>query len=199
MKKVTLCNRLGETKEVQLDLSLGYLLLGPIYLYIKGMILRAISLTLVYIVMLWKGIFSLLKDGLISLGVSSNLEFLDTLDSLYWWLLGFLIVFHVIYALVLPRIEVKKLFKKSYVPYSEIDTQLLIKVNLAKVGTLSYLSAFKTVDGVQGKIKMGNSKTLEKELQELKELLKEGMITKDEYETKRAMAIMRVGKDKKKK
>ena len=60
-----------------------------------------------------------------------------------------------------------------------------------KVGTLSYLSAFKTVDGVQGKIKMGNSKTLEKELQELKELLKEGMITKDEYETKRAMAIMR--------
>ena len=43
----------------------------------------------------------------------------------------------------------------------------------------------------EGKIKVGNSKDLQKELDELKQLLKEGMITKDEYETKRAMAIMR--------
>ena len=58
------------------------------------------------------------------------------------------------------------------------------------------MSSFKAVDGVQGKIKMGNSKDLAKELEELKQLLKEGMISKDEYETKRAMAIMRSGSKK---
>ena len=92
---------------------------------------------------------------------------------------------------------IRKLFKKGYVPYAEIDTQILIKYNLVKVGTLCYLSSFKAVDGVQGKIKMGNSKNLEKELDELKQLLKEGMINKDEYETKRAMAIMRSSNTKK--
>ena len=88
--------------------------------------------------------------------------------------------------------------KKGYVPYSEIDTQILIKHDIVKVGTMCYLSSFKAIDGVQGKIKMGNSKDLDKELEELKQLLKEGMLTKDEYETKRAMAIMRSGNSKKK-
>ena len=38
---------------------------------------------------------------------------------------------------------------------------------------------------------MGNSKNLIKELDELKDLLKEGMLSKDDYEKKRAEAIMR--------
>jgi hypothetical protein len=88
--------------------------------------------------------------------------------------------------------------KDGYAPYCEIDTQLLIKYKLAKVGTQCYLASFKAIDGVQGKIKMGNSKDLAKELEELKQLLKEGMLTKDEYETKRAQAIMRCGTTKKK-
>lgn len=198
MKQVTLATREGKTEEVKLDLSLGYLLLGPIYLLIKGLVIRGVALLLVYVVFLWKGIFLLIKDLLVKWGVSaSSLCFLNSLNNLYWWLLGALLVIHIVLTILVPRMRIKKLFKKGYVPYAEIDTQLLIKYNLAKVGTLCYLSSFNAVDGVQGKIKMGNSKDLDKELKELKELLKDGMISKDEYETKRAMAIMRVGKNKK--
>ena len=93
---------------------------------------------------------------------------------------------------ITPKIVVKKLLRKrGYVPYSDIDAQLLIKHSLAKVGTMSYLANYKPVHGVQGKIKIENTENLNKKLDELAQLLKEGMITKDEYETKRAMAIMR--------
>ena len=45
---------------------------------------------------------------------------------------------------------------------------------------------------MQGKIKIENTEELNKKLEELAELLKSGMITKDEYNTKRAEALMNV-------
>ena len=87
---------------------------------------------------------------------------------------------------------IKKLLRRGYVPYSEIDAQLLVKHSLTKVGTMCYLANFKPVNGVQGKIKIENSAELSKKLEELAQLLKEGMITKDEYNTKRAEALMNV-------
>ena len=198
MKRVTFANTKAETKEVNINFSLGYFLLGPIYYLYKVMIVRGILLLLAYVAIIYKGFFPLVKDVLVHFGVNGeNLGFFDTLGEFYWWLLGILAVVHVVLTLITPRMVIKKLLKRGFVPYCEIDTQILIKHNLVKVGTLCYLSSFKAIDGVQGKIKMGNSKDLQKELDELKELLKEGMITKDEYETKRAQAIMRSGSSKK--
>ena len=196
MKRVTFANTAGETKEVNVRLSLGYLFFGPLYYLYKVMIVRGLILALVYVAVIYRGFLPLVKDLLIKWGVNGDLAIFDKLYDSYFWLLGILAVVHILLVLITPRFVVKKLFKKGFVPYAEIDTQILIKHNLAKVGTLCYLSSFKAIDGVQGKIKMGNSKDLQKELDELKQLLKEGMITKDEYETKRARAIMRSG-DKK--
>jgi hypothetical protein len=169
-----------------------YLIFGPLYTFFRGIIVRSLLLILMYVVLIYRGIFPAFKSLLEGWGVTGeHLHFLDTCYDMYWWLLGALAVIHVLMAFIAPRMIVKKLLRKGYVPFSEIDTQRLIKYNLAKVGTLCYLSSFNAVDGVQGKIKMGNSKNLDKELEELKELLKDGMITKDEYETKRAQAMMR--------
>lgn len=198
MKRVTFANTNAETKEVNINFSLGYFLLGPIYYLYKVMIVRGLLLLLAYVAIIYKGFFPLIRDLLINWGVNSeSLSFVDVIGDLYWYLLGILAVVHIILTLITPRFVIKKLLKRGFVPYCEIDTQILIKHNLAKVGTMCYLSSFKAIDGVQGKIKMGNSKDLQKELDELKELLKEGMISKDEYETKRAMAIMRSGSKKK--
>ena len=195
MKKVTFANTNAETKEVNVHFSLGYFFFGPIYDLCKGLIVKGVLLLVVYLAIIFPGAVSLIKDILVNFGVGEDkLEFFDKLPGLYWWLIAALGVLHIIVTLITPRFVIKKLLKRGFVPYCEIDTQILIKHNLVKVGTLCYLSSFKAIDGVQGKIKMGNSKNLEKELEELKELLKEGMITKDEYETKRAMAIMRSGK-----
>lgn len=197
MKRVTLANTQQDTKEVNINFSVGYFFLGPIYHLCKGMIVRGILLTLVYLLVIGLGFFPLYKEALANNLDSSVMKFLDDASNFYWWLVGVLIVVHVLLALLTPRMIVIKLLKLGYVPYCEIDTQILIKRNLVKVGTLCYLSSFKAIDGVQGKIKMGNSKNLAKELEELKELLKDGMISKDEYEEKRAMAIMRSGNNKK--
>lgn len=192
MKKVTLANTQGKAKEINVKFSWGYLFLGPIYYFAKVMIFRGILLTLLYVLVLWYGLFDLLHPLLLNMQVPAQyVGWMPMVKNLYWWLVGVLAVFHLLMAFITPRKVIKKMFKKGYVPYCEIDTQLLIKHNLAKVGTQCYLSSFKAIDGVQGKIKIGNSKDLQKELDELKQLLKEGMITKDEYETKRAMAIMR--------
>lgn len=189
MKKVTLSNMNGETKEINIKFSFPYLFLGPIYYFAKVMIVRGLILLALYTIVILACLtpfVDLLK-----------IPFLESHPNLCWWSVGVLFVVHLLLAFLTPRAVVRKLFKRGYVPYAEIDTQMLIKYNLAKVGTLCYLSSFKAVDGVQGKIKMGNSKNLEKELDELKQLLKEGMLTKDEYETKRAMAIMRSSNNKK--
>ena len=196
MKRVTFANTAGETKEVNVRLSLGYLFFGPLYYLYKVMIVRGLILALVYVAVIYRGFLPLVKDLLIKWGVNGDLAIFDKLYDSYFWLLGILAVVHILLVLITPRFVVKKLYKKGFVPYAEIDTQILIKHNLAKVGTLCYLSSFKAIDGVQGKIKMGNSKDLQKELDELKQVLQEGMITKDEYATKRARAIMRSG-DKK--
>ena len=192
MKRVTLANTNGETKEINIRFSLGYFFFGPLYHFFKVMIVRGLLLSVLYFVVIFRNLSTIIKEVLIDKGIGiEELKFLDVIYDSYWWLLGVLGVIHILLTLITPRMVIKKAFKQGYVPYSEIDTQLLIKHNLAKVGTLCYLSSFKSKDGVQGKIKMGNSKDLQKELDELKQLLKEGMITKDEYETKRAQAIMR--------
>ena len=194
MKSVTLARSSGEAKEVNVYFSLEFFFLGPLYWLYKGIILRGILLTLGYVVVLWKGFFGLIQKLLVSWGVNeASLSFLDTLDGLYIYLLIGLAVLHILLAFITPRVIIKKHRKDGYVPYCEIDTQIMIKHKLAKVGTQCYLASFKAIDGVQGKIKMGNSKELAKELDELKQLLKDGMLTKDEYETKRAQAIMRCG------
>lgn len=191
MKKVTVANTAGNAKEVNVKISFGYLFFGPFYYLAKGMVIRGILLLLLYAIVLWYGVFDLIHPLLVGLVPGMYIDWMLKVKDFYWPLLGALAVVHVLMVFIAPRKYIKRLFKKGYVPYCEIDTQMLIKANLAKVGTQCYLSSFKAIDGVQGKIKVGNSKDLQKELDELKELLKEGMITKDEYETKRAMAIMR--------
>ena len=192
MKRVTLANTEGKAKEVNVKFSFGYLFFGPLYYLAKGMIFRGLLLLVLYVAVLWYGLFPMLHPLLLQVNVPNQyIDWMLKMNELYWILVGALAVVHVLLVFITPRAVVKKLFKKGYVPYCEIDTQILIKQNLAKVGTQCYLSSFKAIDGVQGKIKVGNSKDLQKELDELKDLLKEGMITKDEYETKRAMAIMR--------
>ena len=198
MKRVTLANREGKAKEVNVKFSFGYLVFGPLYYFAKGIIVRGLLLTILYVAVLWYGLFDLLHPVLLGWNVPANyIEWMPKVSEVYWITVGVLAVVHVLLSFITPRLVVKKAFKKGYVPYCEIDTQLLIKHNLAKVGTQCYLSSFKAIDGVQGKIKVGNSKDLEKELDELKQLLKDGMLTKDEYEEKRAMAIMRSGNKKK--
>jgi uncharacterized membrane protein len=191
MKRVTFANTEGNAKEVNIKISFGHLLFGPFYYLAKGMVFRGILLLLLYVVVLWYGLFDLIHPLLAGHVPGMYIDWMLHVKNFYWILVGILAVIHVLLVFITPRAVVKRLFKKGYVPYCEIDTQMLIKGNLAKVGTQCYLSSFKAIDGVQGKIKIGNSKDLQKELDELKELLKEGMITKDEYETKRAMAIMR--------
>lgn len=192
MRKVTLANSSGETKIVNIKFSWQYLLIGPLYLIYKNAILRGLLLTLLYILIICGGNEYLKNLFLGNLEVGKQIiSILDFMSKFYWTLIGVLVIIHLLMAIITSRTVIKKLYKKGYVPFAEIDTQLLIKYNLASVGTLCYLSSFKAIDGVQGKIKMGNSKDLEKELEELKQLLKDGMLSKDEYETKRAMAIMR--------
>lgn len=198
MKSVTLAKASGESKEINLYFSLEYLLFGPVYYLWKVMIVKGLTLSLLYVAVIWKGFFTFAKQLLVGWGVAEiGLGFFDTLDQWYWYLLIGLGVLHLILCFLTPRFVIKKAMKSGFVPYCEIDTQLLIKHKLAKVGTQCYLSSFKPIDGVQGKIKMGNSKDLAKQLDELKQLLKEGMLTKDEYETKRAEAIMMSDKAKK--
>lgn len=197
MKKVTLVNTNGDTKEISVRFSFGYFFFGPLYHFFKVMIVRGLLLSILYFVVIYRDLMRIIKDLLVEKGINpESLKVMDFVYDRYCWLLGVLGVVHILLALITPRMVIKKSFRQGYVPYSEIDTQLLIKHNLAKVGTLCYLSSFKSKDGVQGKIKMGNSKDLQKELDELKQLLKEGMLTKDEYETKRAQAIMRSGSKK---
>ena len=198
MSTVTFARPTGEHKEINVHFSVGYFLFGPLYLLFKGVILRGLVLALAYVVILWKGLFGNIKSLLVNWGVNeTHLGFFDKLGEWYWYLMIGLAIAHVILTFVVPRIIVRKTLRNGFVPYCEIDTQILIKNRLAKVGTLCYLSSFKAIDGVQGKIKMGNSKDLGQELEELKQLLKDGMLTKDEYEAKRAEAIMRTPKKSK--
>lgn len=192
--KAKLVKRSGEEKELSLIFSWGYFFFGPFYFLYYNFILRFLLASLIYTFCIWKNAGVKLVGLLTSWGVKENLvAFLEVPGKYYFITLGVIIGIHIILCFVLPKLVVKKLLhKKGYMPYSEIDAQLLVKYALAKVGTKCYLSNYKPIHGVQGKIKIENTEDLNKKLDELAELLKEGMITKDEYNTKRAEALMNV-------
>lgn len=196
--KARLVKRSGESKELSLIFSWGYFFFGPFYYMFYKMILRGLLLLVAYAFCIWKGAGKLLADALVAWGVNSKyVSFLELPGKYYFITLGVIIGVHLILCFITPKIVVRKLLhKKGFVPYSEVDAQLLVKYSLAKVGTMCYLSNNKPIKGVQGKIKIENSQELNKKLDELAQLLKEGMITKDEYNRKRAEALMDVATKK---
>lgn len=197
--KATLVRRTGEKKELSLIFSWGYFFFGPFYYLAYKRFFRFFILTAVYVFGFWKQCGTLLVELLSKWGVDAEyIEFLKIPGEYYWITLGVMIVLHVAISFITPKIIIKRLLhKRGYVPYSEIDAQLLVKHSLVKVGTVPYLANFKPINGVQGKIKIENTAELNKKLDELAQLLKEGMITKDEYNTKRAEALMNVASKKK--
>ena len=196
--KAKLVKRTGEEKELSLIFSWGYFFFGPFYYLGYKLVWRFLLLTLVYVYGIWKNSGVLLVKLLGSWGVAEKyVSFLEILGKHYFVTLGIIIGLHLVLCFVTPRIIIRRLVhKKGYVPYSEIDAQLLVKHSISKVGTMSYLNNNKPIKGVQGKIKIENTQELNKKLDELAELLKSGMITKDEYNTKRAEALMNVSSKK---
>lgn len=196
--KIKMVKRTGESKEFSLIFSWAYFFFGPLCYIFNKLVFRGLLLLLIYIFAIWKDAGSFLVDTFASWGVKEKfVNFLEIPGDYYFITLGVLIGIHFILSFVTPKIVVKKMLRKrGYVPYSEIDAQLLVKYSLAKVGTKCYLSNYKPINGVQGKIKIQNTEELSKKLEELAQLLKEGMITKDEYNTKRAEALMNVASKK---
>ena len=192
--KVKLVKRSGESKELSLVFSVGYLLLGPIYYLIYKHFWKFLGLTLLYVFALWKQCGYYLVKLFEKMGVASKyVSFLEIPGKNYWITLGVIVGIHIVMCFVTNRVLIKQLLKKrGFVPYSEVDAQILVKYSLAKVGTVPYLANFKPINGVQGKIKIENTAELNKKLDELAQLLKEGMINKDEYNAKRAEALMNV-------
>lgn len=197
--KATLVRRTGEKKELSLIFSWGYFFFGPFYYLAYKRFFRFLILTAVYVFGFWKQCGVEVVNLLVKWGVNLKyVEFLKVPGEHYWVTVGIMVGLHVVICFITPKIIIKRLLhKRGYVPYSEIDAQLLVKHSLAKVGTIPYLANFKPMNGVQGKIKIENTAELNKKLDELAQLLKEGMITKDEYNTKRAEALMNVASKKK--
>lgn len=196
--KAKLVKRTGEQRELFLTFSWGYFLFGPFYYLFNGFVGRFIFLSLIYVYGIWKEAGARLVELLVSFGIDEKyVSFLKFPGDHYYITLGIVIGLHFILSFISSKVVAKVLLrKKGYVPYSEIDVQLLIKHSLAKVGTMSFLSNYKPIHGVQGKIKIENTEELNKKLEELAELLRTGMITKDEYNTKRAEALMNVSTKK---
>ena len=192
--KANLIKRTGERKKISLLFSLGYFFLGPLYYLFNKLFFRFLFLTIIYVFCIWKQCGEYLVDLFVNIGVDSKyVEFLKIPGEHYWITIGVIAGLHLVLSFITPKVIIKHLLhKKGYVPYSEIDAQLLVKHSLAKVGTIPYLANFKPINGVQGKIKIENTAELNKKLDELAQLLKEGMINKDEYNTKRAEALMNV-------
>lgn len=192
--KANLVRRTGESKQLSLVFSCGYFFFGPFYYLYYKLVGRFLLLSLAYVFCIWKNAGVMLVKWLVSMGISERyISFLKVPGNYYFITLGVIIGIHIILSFATPRIIVRRLLhKKGYVPYSEIDAQLLVKHSLAKVGTIPYLANNKPIKGVQGKIKIENTVELNKKLDELAQLLKEGMITKDEYNTKRAEALMNI-------
>lgn len=192
--KVRLVKRSGEEKKLSLIFSIGYLIFGPFYYLFNKMIFRFLGLTIIYVLCFWKQCGLHLFNLLVSWGIEAKyIEFIKIPGQYYYITLGVIIGIHLIMCFITPKVVVKKLVhKRGYIPYSEIDAQLLVKHSLSKVGTMCYLANYKPIKGVKGKIKIENNEELEKTLDNLAQLLNEGMITKDEYNTKRAEALMNV-------
>lgn len=196
--KTKLVTRRGESKELSLIFSWGYFCFGPFYYLKYKMIFRFLLLLIIYVFGIWKQCGSYLVDLLVSWGANEKyVSFLEWPGEHYWVTIGVIVGLHIVISFITPRVIINYLLhKKGFLPYSEIDAQILVKYSLAKVGTLCFLGNFKTIHGVQGKIKIENDAELSKKLDELAQLLKEGMITKDEYNTKRAEALMNVSNKK---
>lgn len=196
--KAKLIKRSGEYKELSLIFSIGYFFLGPIYYLLYKRFWRFLVLSVIYVFGLWKQCGEYLFEFAISRGLDIKyIEFLKVPGQYYWITLGVVVGLHIVISFVTPKIIIKKLLhKQGYVPYSEIDAQLLVKYSLAKVGTVPYLANFKPINGVKGKIKIENTAELNKKLEELASLLKDGMITKDQYNTKRAEVLMNLASKK---
>ena len=192
--KVMLVKRTGESKKLSLVFSWGYFFFGPCYYLKYKMIFKFLGLAFIYVFGIWKQCGEYLVKAFVSWGLDAKyVEFLKVPGEHYFTTLGIVIGIHLVMSFVAPRVIVRKLLRKrGYVPYSEIDAQVLVKYSLAKVGTIPYLANFKPINGVKGKIKVENSEGLNKKLDELAQLLKEGMITKDEYNQKRAEVLMNV-------
>jgi len=192
--KTKLVKRSGEKKELSLIFSWGYFFFGPLYYLVYKFVWRFLLLTTVYVYGLWKNCGTMLVKLLVSFGVEQKyVSFLEFPGENYFVTLGIVIGLHIVLSFITPKVIIRNLVhKRGYVPYSEIDAQLLVKHSISKVGTMCYLNNNKPIKGVQGKIKIENTQELNKKLDELAQLLKEGMITKDEYNTKRAEALMNV-------
>lgn len=181
----------GDKRSVTLGFSLFYFLFGPLYLFWRLFIVRFFILLPIYLIGIWPKCLVHFGVWLNTLGVET--KFTNFLAYPYEYKLYAYIaigLIHLVVSLIVPRIEVKRLLKKAYVPFSELDTQKLIKHNLVQVGTQSYLSSFAPIDGVGREIKVKTVKDFEFHLEQLKRLLQSGMISKDEYNTKRALIIM---------
>lgn len=196
--KAKLVKRTGESKELSLIFSIGYFLFGPLYYLFYKMFFRFLVLAIIYVFGIWKQSGQYLVQWLTSMGIDEKfVKFLEIPGNYYWPTIGVVVGLHIVLSFITPKIVIKKLVhKKGYVPYSEVDAQLLVKYSLAKVGTIPYLANFKPINGVKGKIKIENTAELNKKLEELAALLKDGMITKDEYNTKRAEVLMNVSNKK---
>ena len=192
--KVMLVRRSGEQRLLSLIFSWGYFCFGPFYYLAYKRIVKFLLLSVIYVFGFWKQCGSLLADLFVKWGVEAKfVQFLKIPGEYYLVTLGVMVGLHIVLSFITPKVIIKNLLhKRGYVPYSEVDAQLLVKHSLAKVGTIPYLANFKPINGVQGKIKIENTENLNKKLDELAQLLKEGMITKDEYNTKRAEALMNV-------
>ena len=192
--RVKLVRRTGESKGLSIVFSLGYLCFGPFYYLFYKRIWRFLLLTAIYVFGIWKQCGEYLIKLFQEIGVDYKyVEFLKIPGENYWITLGVVVGVHLVMCFITPKIIIKYLIhKRGYVPYSEIDAQLLVKYSLAKVGTIPYLANLKPINGVRGKIKIENTPELDKKLDELAQLLKEGMINKDEYNTKRAELLMNI-------
>lgn len=190
--KVTLADAAGKKKKVLLGFSVGYFFFGPLYLLFKNVILRGLIFLLIYVLLLWQGSGQYIADIFAYYDLpTEHIDLFVTYTTQYglYFLIG-AAVLHLLLTIYVPRIIVRKLFNKGYMPFSELDTQKLIKHNLVKVGTQSYLTTFGPVNGVGGQIKVKNEKELKYHLEQLTNLLKSGIITKDEYNARRASIIM---------
>lgn len=187
--RVNFANLSGKRKKVFLGFSIGYFLLGPIYLLFRKFFLRFLIITPIYVLLLWKGAGNYVVTLFNQMGWQTEyIDIFNSIDGLYFLIA--IAAIHIVLSMLAPRFVARKLLKRGYIPFSELDTQKLIKHNLVKIGTLSYLATFAPVNGVGGQIKVKNDKELAYHLEQLAKLLKSGMISKDEYNGRRASIIM---------
>ena len=192
--KVNLKNNNGKIKKVNINFSFLYFLFGPLYALFKGFYLRFFLLSLLYITFILNNFLNLIFNfinGIVSLpSFLEEISLIPLNDPIYSYI--FIFIIHLVISLLTPRAIIKKALKKQdYHPLKEIDTQKLVKYNLVKIGRKSYNEIFYPKDGLIGKVKIEDEKAIKKELDNLAQLLKKGMITQDEYNQKRISLIMR--------